>query len=350
MKQDVSSFESLAGQAVAPLLEKVASGEIPAIAAGVINTKGDISTSYHGFAQLVPEQIPLRPEYLFDLASLTKVLFTTIEIMRLIEEGAFNLESQLFELIPDIGQYDAQAPIRKITIGQCLSHQTFLPAVAPIYTYGDDAETLKAYILQNDWPQGPPVYSDINFMLLGFVIERFRNCKLTQMPLPDGFEINPPAEKCVATEHCQWRGRVLRGQVHDENAFSLGGLSGHAGLFASLGSVLQMAHGLLNASILPLKAIDTMWQTQNETRCLGWEHRNAHWQGGQACSTNSVGHTGFTGTGLWIDIERGLAWALLTNRVHPSRFDPVSIADERIQFSNSIISLFEGFRSGKVHV
>jgi len=347
---DHANFSGLAAQAVAPLLHKVDSGEIPAIAAGVINASGDISTSYHGFAQQVPEQIPLHPEFLFDLASMTKVLFTTIEFMRLIEEGAFGLETQLSDIIPDIGQYDVGAPIRKLTVRQCLSHQTHLPAVAPIYTYGDDAETLKAYILQKDWPQGPSVYSDINFMILGFIIERFRNCKLSQVSLPDGFAINPPAQMCVSTEHCQWRGRVLRGQVHDENAYALGGFSGHAGLFGNLDSVLKMAQRLLTADILPQSAMDTMWSAQTASHALGWEVRHKDWNGGGTCSPNTVGHTGFTGTGLWIDVDRGLAWALLTNRVHPSRFAPVAIKNERIIFSDCVISLFESFRSGKVHL
>ena len=347
---DMPHFEGIAGQAVAPLLDKVDNGDIPAIAAGVISASGDISTSYHGYAQLVPEKVPLQREFMFDLASLTKVLFTTIEIMRLIDEGAFELDTPLSELIPDIGQYDSQAIIRKLTIRQCLSHQTFLPAVAPIYTYGDDPETLKAYILQNEWPQNKPVYSDINFMILGFVIERLRKCKLPDVNLPDGFAISPQPEISVATEHCQWRGRVIRGQVHDENAYALGGFSGHAGLFGNLENVLQMARQLMNAEILPQSTLDLMWKAQTPTHALGWEVRHQGWNGGQACSASTVGHTGFTGTGVWIDVERHLAWVLLTNRVHPSRFSPASIKDERIKFSNNVISLFESICSGKVHV
>ena len=347
---DLPRFETLAGRAVAPLLDKVDNGDIPAIAAGVITASGDVSTSFHGVAQLVPDKVPLQAEFMFDLASLTKVLFTTLEIMRLIDEGAFELDTQLGDIIPDIGQYDSQAAIRKLTIRQCLSHQTFLPAVAPIYTYGDDPERLKAYILQNDWPQNKPVYSDINFMILGFIIERLRKCSLAQMALSDGFAINPQPEMCVATEQCQWRGRVIRGQVHDENAYALGGFSGHAGLFGTLDGVLQMARRLMNADVLPQSTMDIMWSAHTPTHALGWEVYHQDWNGGEECSPHTVGHTGFTGTGLWIDVERQLAWALLTNRVHPSRFSPVSIKDERIKFSNSVISLFKSIRSGNVHV
>jgi CubicO group peptidase (beta-lactamase class C family) len=108
----------------------------------------------------------------------------------------------------------------------------------------------------------------------------------------------------------------MRGEVHDENAFALGGAAGHAGLFGTIDGVLDAAQRLL-------QAIEPWWAQlrvrQSATRCLGWEARHEGWSGGDACSEETIGHTGFTGTGVWIDFRSGLCWALLTNRVHPTR-------------------------------
>jgi len=222
-------------------------------------------------------------------------------------------------LIPDLLQYDLQAPERLLTIRQCLAHETFLPAVAPLYTYGQDPRTLRAFVLQRVWPHGPPVYSDINFILLGIAIERVTGKPLKAQPLAPGLTFTPVPAECAATEHCQWRERVLRGEVHDENAFALGGASGHAGLFGSIDAVLDFAKSLLDGTALGVPSLQLLRTRQSPQRSLGWEMAYDDWSAGNACSANTIGHTGFTGTGLWIDFDRGIAWSLLTNRVHPTR-------------------------------
>ena len=120
----------------------------------------------------------------FDLASLTKVLFTTPTILQLVTQGRIALDDTLIVAIPDLRQYDRRRAERQLTFRQCLSHQTHLPAVEPLYTYGLDPATLRAFILQRVWQRGPPVYSDINFMLLGIAIERLAGCPLGELPLP----------------------------------------------------------------------------------------------------------------------------------------------------------------------
>ena len=107
---------------------------------------------------------------------------------------------------------------------------------------------------------------------------------------------------------------MLRGEVHDENAFAMGGAAGHAGLFGTIDGVLDFALNLLQRGAPP-----AIRARQSPTRTVGWEARHDGWSGGDACSDATIGHTGFTGTGLWIDFSRGVAWSLLTNRVHPSR-------------------------------
>ncbi len=262
----------------------------------------------------------------FDLASLTKGLFTTSRILQLVDEGTIGLDQQLGELIPDLRQYDAGAPERRLTIRQCLTHQTFLPAVEPLYTYGLDPATLRAYILQRVWPSSPPVYSDINFMLLGIMLERLVGCTLGEQEVAPGLTFSPDREACAATERCPWRGRVLRGQVHDENAFALGGAAGHAGLFGTIDAVLDAALALLQEAEDPGSRLGQLLVRQAPSRTLGWEMPAPGWSGGEHCSPRTVGHSGFTGTGLWVDLGRGVAWSLLTNRIHPTRHVPRLIA------------------------
>jgi CubicO group peptidase (beta-lactamase class C family) len=308
----------LAG-AFAAVEQAIAQGRIPGAALGIVTASGERAVAFGGHAQIVPTPEPMRRETVFDLASLTKVIFTTTTILRLMEQGRMSLDQPLGELIPDLRQYDLSAPERALTLRQCLSHQTFLPAVEPLYTYGRDPKTLRAFVLQRVWAHGPPVYSDINFILLGIAIERVTGKPLQQQPLETGFTFSPDPESCAATEHCQWRERILRGEVHDENAFALGGASGHAGLFGSIDAVLDFAKSLLDGTALGADSLELLRTRQSARRALGWEMRYKGWSGGDACSKITIGHTGFTGTGLWIDFQRGLAWSLLTNRVHPTR-------------------------------
>ncbi len=308
--------------AAGPVAQAVA-GPIAGAVLGVVTAPGARAVAAFGAAQREPETVPMQGGTWFDLASLTKVLFTTPALLQLAARGLIGLDDRLVVAIPDLRQYDPAAAERQLTFRQCLSHATHLPAVEPLYTYGQDAQTLRAFILQRVWRQGPAVYSDINFMLLGIAIERLTGAPLGDQPLRDGFSFRPDPALCAATERCSWRGRVLRGEVHDENAFALGGAAGHAGLFGTADGVLDAAATLLRGES-PLA--HEMRQRQSATRCLGWEARHAGWPGGDACSDETIGHTGFTGTGVWIDFARGVAWTLLTNRVHPTRHRDTGIA------------------------
>jgi CubicO group peptidase (beta-lactamase class C family) len=319
--------------AVAPVVEAVPA-RIPGAALGVVTTAGDRAVEVFGLAQREPSPVPIGRATWFDLASLTKVLFTTPSILRLVSRGDITLDCPLTRAIPDLRQYHQDAPERRLTFRECLSHQTHLPAVEPLYTYGLDPNTARAFILQRVWQAGPPVYSDINFMLLGIAIERLKACKLTDLDLPPGLTWHPEPSETAATERCTWRGRVLRGEVHDENAFALGGAAGHAGLFGTIDGVLDVAQRLLEGVDPWLSELRTR---QTATRCLGWEARHEGWSGGDACSEATFGHTGFTGTGVWIDFARGLAWTLLTNRVHPTRHRDTGIDTLRRKVGDLIV-------------
>lgn len=315
---------------------------IPGASLGIVTTSGERAVRFAGHAALVPERVVLTREHWFDLASVSKVIATTMMTLELAEQGRLDLDDFLITAIPDLRQYDeVGAAERRLTFRDCLAHRTHLPAVFPLYTYGDDPERLKAFVLQHEWIHGPHVYSDINFILLGIAIERITGRSLRDWPLGSGLTYGPPPGPAVATEHCRWRGRVMQGEVHDENCFALGGASGHAGLFGTVDGVLDFARGLLDGSGASAFVREAIRTPHGEERTLGWERHYRGWQGGEACSAETIGHTGFTGTGLSIDFERGLAWTLLTNRIHPTRHVDNGIFELRPEASDALIAAFD---------
>lgn len=337
------TIEAVCEQGFAPALDAVDSGRIPGATLGVVSADGQSAVRFAGMAAIVPDRETLTRAHWFDLASLSKVIATTTMILTLAEQGRIDLDRSLTDAIPDLRQYDvAGAAERRLTFRDCLMHRTFLPAVEPLYTYGDDPARLRAFVLQREWRHGPPVYSDINFILLGIAIERITGAPLSAWPLGEGLAFGPPPGPAVATEHCHWRGRVLKGEVHDENAFALGGAPGHAGLFGTIDGVLDSARAILNGSTLSPAMLAEVRTAGDNHRTCGWERAFAGWHGGDGCSADTIGHTGFTGTGLWIDFERGLAWALLTNRVHPTRHGDSGIAALRADVGDRIIMAWDG--------
>ncbi|UVO50590.1 beta-lactamase family protein [Sphingomonas sp. SUN019] len=332
-------IDRVANAAFAPAADHVARGQIPGAVLGIVTADGARAVRMAGHAQIVPTHEPLTVSHWFDLASVSKVIATTMFVLRLAHEGRIDLDRPLTDAIPDLRQYDvANAPERRLTFRDCLAHRTFLPAVEPIYTYGDDPARLRAFVLQRAWQHGPPVYSDINFILLGIVVERLTGAGLDALPLGDGLSWGPPPGPAVATEFCQWRGRVLKGEVHDENCAAMGGRTGHAGLFGTVAGVLDFAQGLLDAP--PAMLADIRNPIEGH-RTAGWEIRHPDWSGGQMCSPSAIGHTGFTGTGLWVDFDRGVAWTLLTNRVHPTRHSDSGIFALRPATGDALIAAFD---------
>ena len=304
MKVPDRTAEERAEAAFAPVADVVREGRIPGAVLGVL-AGGERALRWAGAAQLVPHKVAMTRETWFDLASLTKVVFTTTAILRLVEAGRIGLDDPLTVAIPDLRQYDLQAAERRLTFRQCLTHATHLPHVEPLYTYGQDPRTLRAFILQREWRPGPAVYSDINFMLLGIAIERLTGRPLDQSPLSPGYAFMPDPSQCAATEFCTWRGRVMRGQVHDENAFALGGASGHAGLFGTADALLDFAAGLLDGTRLGPDGLIAIRTPASATRAVGWEIRHDGWPGGDACPAGTIGHTASPASGFGSTFRRG---------------------------------------------
>lgn len=313
------SVELALDRAFAPLKAAVEAKRIPGGVLGVVDRDGNRAVRSIGSAQLVPATRPMHDDTWFDLASLTKVIFTTPRILELAAAGTIDLDAPLTSVIPDFRQYNPDGSWeRKLSFRQCLGHQTPFPGVVPIYTYGSDPNLLRAWVLQHEWTAGPPVYSDINFILLGIALERLSGKLIRQQDPGPGFGWSADPGRSAATERDAWRGRVVVGEVHDENCYALEG-SGHAGLFGTAASVLDYAEGLLAGTGAAAQSIALMRTALSPRRTHGWERPYEGWSGGDRCSAETIGHTGFTGTGLWLDFAKGCAWTLLTNRVHPTR-------------------------------
>lgn len=315
--------------------EAVDTGRIPGAVLGVIQPNGERRLWHRGYAQVDPFPRSMQADTWFDLASLTKVLFTTPRILEHHVNGAIDLDAPLTSVLPDLRQYDSECWERKVTFRQCLGHQTNFPAVEPLYTYGQNAQLLRAFILQREWRSVAPVYSDINFILLGLALERIESRALRDMNPGKGFAFSAPPSLSAATENCTWRHKILCGDVHDDNCYALQG-AGHAGLFGTAEAVLDYAQGLLSSSLYSKPVHELIQRPLSPTRVHGWQRAHKGWPGGERCSDKTIGHTGFTGTGLWIDFDANRAWTLLTNRIHPSRHAPSGIVELRRAVADAI--------------
>ena len=286
---------------------------------------------------------PARETTIFDLASLTKVLATTTILMGLVERGAIDLDEPVARRLATWRGADRDA----VTLADLLAHCAGLPAWRPLYRdcAGRDAfaRAIAATPLEYR-PRRRSIYSDLGFMLVGFVAEEAAAAPLDAQfhaLSPDGdgsrpgYELSftPPAawrDRIAPTEIDPWRGRLLVGEVHDENAAALGGVAGHAGLFGTAAAVGVFARRLLRAlrgaaSEGPFAEPDLLARFVAKTdvpgssRALGWDTMLPTSSCGHRMSARAIGHTGFTGTSLWIDPELDLYVVLLTNRVHPTR-------------------------------
>lgn len=312
----------------------VAVGDVPGAAFGAAGADGIRFQGCVGFRQLQPERLPLTPATLFDLASLTKVVATTSLVFRGVEQGAFRLDDPLTHFLG--------ADFGTIRLTHLLTHTSGLSAWLDLTGAGGDVDRRLRLIERASrrfLPGQAVLYSDLNFILLGMVLER-----VMQAPLPRLFarEVAEPlglsatgflpstASTFAATEWDEGSEGPLVGVVHDENARAAGGALGHAGLFGTLGDLLSFGQTFLRcgegprgrwlseASIAAMEAARTLG-LPGELRAYGYQKPHPGSSAGDLMSMRAIGHTGFTGTSLWIDFGYGLAMVLLTNRVHLGR-------------------------------
>jgi uncharacterized protein YbbC (DUF1343 family)/CubicO group peptidase (beta-lactamase class C family) len=312
----------------------VASGEIPGVV--VLVGRGD-QILYHrafGHRTLLPEPLPMAPDTIFDIASLTKPFGTTLAVMALVERGALDLDAPL-------GQYLKEfkgRPFQGVTIRRMLTHSAGLPGYPPNAAvergFPRAAATLAAMKL--DYPPGGSFqYSDTGFILLGEVVRRVSGQPLDRYldrilfhPLELRDTSFHPTERARVAATEIFNGRLLRGEVHDPRARLLGGVAGHAGMFSTAADLARICRMLLDNGALGRKrvfnpaTVRLMWTRSPEgwgSRALGWDVMSSY-AAGMALffPAGSVGHTGFTGTSVWIDPSSRSYLIVLTNRVHPN--------------------------------
>ncbi len=270
----------------------------------------------------------------WDLASVTKPVVGLV-VAALAERGSLSLDAALPEFLPAYAGTDKAS----ITVRQLLTHTSGLPGGTPLWRTFPTRTGLLEAIRTTPLPAPPGSrveYSSQGFILLGLIASAASGRPLERLvedlvSTPAGLRDTGfgPVADAVATEDCPWRGRVVTGEVHDENAVVLGGICGHAGLFAPLADVARLGR-ILAAGASPLLKPQTHAEMiACHTRGL---RRGLAWQGldvpgspvGTALRPDSYGHTGFTGTSLWVEPTRRRYYVLLTNRVHPSRAQDVS--------------------------
>ena len=310
-----------------------------------------------------PPGLPVQTTTIYDLASLTKPIATVTSLLLLIQRAKIVLEDPVQEILAEL----EGTPIGQATVRDLLTHRSGLPGWRPFYerfdgggvvpepSGGNQSVTQQVLKMIRDEPlmyvRGErSIYSDLGFMLLGFLVERLSGMALDLWceeaivrPLGAAPIMFYPAagraplgvarpivdvSRVAPTEQDEWRNRLLRGEVHDENAAAMGGVAGHAGLFGTAESVLAVSGAWLRGyhgreSILEGELV-RQFTTRRASRArsswaLGWDTPSAPSSSGSSFSERSFGHLGYTGTSLWIDPSCELEVVLLSNRVHPSR-------------------------------
>jgi CubicO group peptidase (beta-lactamase class C family) len=323
---------------------------------------------YYGLAQLFPIKIKLNRKTFFDLASLTKALATVPALLSLMEEGKISWNSTLMEIfaneIPEDKKY--------INIKQLMSHSSGLPAHKEYYkkllkvNESERKKWIFTSIIAEKLiylPGTDCLYSDLGFMLLGFIIEKISGKKLEdyiQEKIYSPLNLHHTlfyGEKCViekqkyaATGICPWTGKMLSGMVHDDNCRAMGGITGHAGLFGSIDGVVQWCDQLLSQiqgrtrhpffgnEILrqAIKKVgESSWTSGFDTPSMKGS------SSGRFFSPLSVGHLGYTGTSFWIDPQKDLIVVLLTNRVHSSAKNNELIRKFRPLFHDTVMGCLQ---------
>ena len=372
------------------LEEAVRDGTFPGAVVLVRQDGEVVYRKAHGYRSLEPERTPLSEETVFDLASLTKPLATTVALMRFVAEKKIRLDDRISRFFPNFGTCGKMAT----TIRHLLSHSSGLPAWQPYYeelrtqkqkitrlaTLGSQSARDFIYAqIQREKAEYEPgtrtLYSDLGFMLLGALIEDMSGTSLDQYcwnkiyrPLglqAMGFinietlrqkKYETATEMIAPTERCPWRERILCGEVHDDNACAMGGVAGHAGLFAPIDEVDQLVSTLVECHagshpFLPADVVRDFWTVNtavpDSTWACGWDTPSPQGSSaGEFFSSRSFGHLGFTGTSVWIDLERNIHIIMLSNRVHPRRENEKITAFRPILHNAVMKTLLDAERRG----
>lgn len=306
-----------------------------------------------GHFTYAPDSPAVTPGTVYDLASVSKVVATTAMAMILYDRGALALDAPLDANLPPFNPL-LDAERSRVTLRTLLAHSSGLPAHEYLYRRCRNREQALAACLSmplDSAPEAAYAYSDIGFILLGLALEALAGESLdgfcqreifdplgmastTYFPVPAQHPLIPPTENDTVFRH-----RIIQGEVHDENASLLGGAPGHAGLFSNAADLLRFAQCLLQSG-QPLFAPKTvaLFTTPahlppSSSRALGWDTPSLPSSSGHHFCPHSAGHLGFTGTSLWLDFDRQLAVALLTNRTwqEPGKAAETALSQDAIR-------------------
>ncbi len=284
-----------------------------------------------GLRQSTPTSEPATKDTIYDLASVSKAVATTTAALLLYENRQLVLDKPVAEYVP-VPAFQA------ISVRQLLTHTAGLPAWIPLYKQASSMTEALQLIAQEELRYPPGTrrqYSDLGFMILGRVLEMAASDRLDAFCAKQIFEplgmkdtgYNPPAgraSRCAPTEQCPWRNKLLRGEPHDENAYAVGGVSGHAGLFSTAEDLARFCRGLLGGKLLREQTLDEALRLGQAPvypwQGLGWALDPwASSSAGYLPAREAFGHPGFTGSCLWMDRKRGFFAILLSNTCHPTR-------------------------------
>jgi CubicO group peptidase (beta-lactamase class C family) len=336
-----------AGDPLSAFLEaEVRRGAMPGASWWVGNAAGALTFGFTGNAAIEPETIPLTTDTPFDLASLTKPLATALLATMLDLEGRIRLDTPLGSVLPRL----RESPFERATLRDVAAHRAGLPSWIPLYLAGTSRDAYVGAVAScaRQGPPGSTLYSDLGYILLGFALEEATGTPLDglfdeRIARPLGLarcgfagrtgrfgdaastELDRAYERTLAGPDApgqRFGGAILRGQVHDGNAWGLGGIAGHAGLFGTAEDVAKIALSILDPTRLGLEAgaLDVMLRPVAAgagIRTLGFLCAQDTDSVRGILPDRCVGHSGFTGTSLWVDAARPRIYVLLTNRVHP---------------------------------
>ncbi len=306
-----------------------------------------------------PGSSPIATATVFDLASVSKAVATTSVAMILYERGLIDLEAPVVSIVPEFAGSDARRS--EVTVHMLLAHSSGLPAYEGLFLKAKTRDELLAAAVTTPLTADPGTraeYSDIGFIILAIALERVADESLDRFCQREVFgplgmlhtAFNPPAAWRASipptADDRTFRKRIIQGEVQDENASVLGGVAGHAGLFGTAEDLATFAYVLLQGGRPMVRPETLELFTRRETtpagtsRALGWDTPSSPSQSGTYFSARSFGHLGYTGTSLWIDLERQLSITLLTNRTWPDCSNK-AIKDVRPAFHNAVVEALE---------
>ena len=344
------------------LQEAIDQRAFPGTAVAVTHHRRLVALKALGRFTYEPNSPPVTPATLFDLASLTKVVATTAMAMVLYERGLLDLDTPITAITPKF-THAAEKDSRRgnVTLRMLLAHSSGLPAYEKLFLKSGTRDELFQAAFSTPLAADPGTraeYSDIGFIILGTALERLADESLDRFSQREIFSplgmanttFNPPPKIRAAipptADDQTFRHRVIQGEVQDENASVLGGAAPHAGLFAPAVDLARFSQCMLDGGRPILRPETVALFTRRESapvgtsRTLGWDTPLAPSQSGKYFSENSFGHLGYTGTSLWIDPQRQLSIALLTNRTWPDCSN-WAIKQVRPRFHDAVVEAVE---------